>query len=265
MSQILFNEINTEANYTEMLTNYTNDLREMSLVRHEEKSFSRLRNFPMETDKECGVFFVGDATEMLLPDYLDVLEILGVISETNRRPIFHNRYVIPIKDSQGNVCNLVGYSNESKERYIYGTSMYYSRTDTLWGLENLGLAYELGYAIVTEGITDAIRLRSMGYKNTFAMCGTHRSDNILRQLNRCRHGIIRVPDRDNAGLAALKGWDFNRHMTLYVNLKYKDADEMCREEENIPWFKAYMDECIKWLLLDEHRGQKCLCESVSIL
>ena len=45
----------------------------------------------------------------------------------------------------------------------------------MYGLENLHLAYELGYAVYVEGITDAIRLRSLGILNTFANCGTHAS------------------------------------------------------------------------------------------
>ena len=141
---------------------------------------------------------------MIIPKYIEHLEDFGVISPTNKKPIFNNRWVIPIKNEKGLVQNLVGYTPDAHERYIYGTALYYRRRDTLYGLENLYLAYEMGYAILVEGITDAIRLKSLGYRNTFAMCGTHKSDYILRQLNRCRHGVIKIPDRDNAGLKASK-------------------------------------------------------------
>lgn len=258
-------EVEKKQSYENKLTDYVNELRERSNKEYINK-FAELRNFPIETVEECGIFYVGEMTEMLLPMYIDDIQEFGVISPTNHKPIFSNRYIIPIKNEQGLVQNLVGYSKEADERYIYGTSKYYRRRETLWGLENLHIAYELGYAIIVEGITDAIRLRSMGYKNTFAMCGTHKSDFIMKQLNRCRHGVIRIPDRDNAGLSALKGWECNRHLTLHVNFAYKDADEMCSEsDENREWFNDYMRDCINWIVSDTHKGHKCICESVTIL
>jgi DNA primase len=139
----------------------------------------------------------------------------------------------------------------------------------------LQLAYDLGYAFVTEGITDTIRMRDMGYKNCFAMCGTHSSEYIIRQLNRCRHGVILIPDRDDAGLRALKGWKFNRSVTIFINLQYKDIDEMCsiknedgtktKNEDNIEIFKEYADACVEWLKTETHDGKACSCEQVTVL
>lgn len=230
------------------------------------QEFADFRKFKLETVKETGIFYIGDMAEMIHPEYFSKLESFGVISPTNKKPIFHNRYLIPIKDTHGNVLNVVGYSAEADERYVYGTAPYYRRTNTLWGLENLEMAYEMGFAFVTEGITDSIRLRDMGYKNSFAMCGTHSSDFIIQQLNRCRYGIIRVPDRDKAGLRALKGWEFNRHLTLYINLLYKDVDEMVRSEaENEEWLRSYIEGCIGWIKSKEHGGQKSECESATVL
>lgn len=124
----------------------------------------------------------------------------------------------------------------------------------------------MGYALLTEGITDTIRLRDMGHPNSFAMCGTHRSDFIMKQLNRCRNGIIRIPDRDSAGLRALKGWTCNRSVTLMVNIQYKDIDEMCRESiDNQQWVNEYLTDCINWIKQQEHNGQKCLSETVTVL
>ena len=137
------------------------------------------------------------------------------------------------------------------------------------------MAYDLGYAFVTEGITDTIRLRDLGYKNSFAMCGTHKSEYIRRQLNRCRHGVILIPDRDDAGLGALKGWQFNRSVTIFINFQYKDIDEMCvikkddgsrvKNEENIEWFKSYADASIEWLKSDTHNGKQSHCEKITVL
>lgn len=251
--------------YEQLLTNYVETLSNRS-NKDKLKEFADFRKFKLETVENCGIFYVGEMAEMLLPTFIDTISKLGVISETNYKPIFKNRWVIPIKNEDGLVQNLVGYSPDADERYIYGTSKYYRRRETMYGLENLYLAYKMGYAIVTEGITDTIRLRDMGYENTFAMCGTHKSDFIMRQLNRCRHGVIRIPDRDDAGLRALKQWECNRHLTLMINMQYKDIDEMCREStENQEWLQDYLRDCINWIVSDTHNGQKCLCETVTVL
>lgn len=240
--------------YTKGLTEYTMALKERAGDKKLDY-FAELRKFPMDIIKKSDIFYIDDATEMLLPRYLGQVEDFGVISPTNKKPIFHNRFVIPIKDINGNVLNLVGYSKEADERYVYGTAKYYRRRETMYGLENLQLAYDMGYAIVTEGITDTIMVRSLGYPNTFAMCGTHKSEFIMKQLNRCRYGVIKIPDRDAAGQRALKGWQSHRGVTLNTFIAYKDIDEMCRDkEENALIVKEYLDSCIEWIKTQEHKG-----------
>lgn len=240
--------------YTDELTEYTMTLRERA-DKNRLAYFAELRNFPMDIIEKSDIFFIEDATEMLIPKYLGKVEDFGVISPTNKKPIFHNRFVIPIKDTNGNVLNLVGYSKEADERYVYGTAKYYRRRETMYGLENLPLAYEMGYAIVTEGITDTIRVRGLGYPNCFAMCGTHKSEFIMKQLNRCRYGVIKIPDRDAAGQRALKGWKSYRGVTLNTFIAYKDIDEMCKDnDENKEVVKDYLDACIDWIKTQEHRG-----------
>lgn len=243
--------------YNKLLTEYTMELRERS---NKEKlaEFSEMRKFSMQTIEDADIFYIGTETEMIIPKYMDKLEYLGVISPTNKKPIYHNRYVIPIKDEDGLVMNLVGYSKEADERYVYGTSKYYRRADDMWGLERLHEAYEEGYAIVTEGITDAIALRNLGYRLAFARCGTRESEYAFNQLNRCRHGIIRVPDRDVAGKRALKKWTCNRYITLYTFIEYKDIDEMIKRADNgKEWVSSYMDDCIRWIKQAEHKGFDC--------
>lgn len=240
--------------YTDQLTEYVYALKD----RADESAleiFSKMRNMPIDIVKKSDMFYIKDATEMLIPSYLETVEDFGVISPTNKKPIFHNRYVMPIKDTDGRILNLVGYSKEANERYVYGTARYYRRRETMYGLENLESAYDKGFAILTEGITDTIRIRSLGYDNCFATCGTHRSDFIMKQLNRCRYGVIKLPDRDAPGQKALRGWITYRGITLYVPVMFKDPDEFCREsEENCEITKSYIEEAIKWLKLTEHKG-----------
>lgn len=252
-------------NYNRALDTYYKKLMERTNVSQVE-NFATFRKFNINTVNDCGIFYIGNMAEMLLPEYIDEVSNFGVISPNNHMPIFNNRWVIPIKTPDGLVQNFVGYSPNADERYIYGTAKYYQRRETLWGLENLHLAYELGYAFITEGITDAIRLRDLGYKNSFARCGTHSSTVIDRQLNRCRHGLIFIPDRDDAGLRAVKSWKSSRSITLYIGFQYKDIDELCRESlENQDWAKSYLDACVSWIKSDTHSGQTYIKEKVTML
>jgi DNA primase len=250
--------------YESILTEYTRELRNRS-DESKIKELSKLRNIDIAVLEEAEVFYIGEMAEMIIPRFSGILSELGVISPTNNKPIFHNRWIFPIKTVDSTVQNLVGYSNTADERYIYGKSRYYLRRDTLFGLENFPLAYELGWAIVVEGITDALSLRCLGIKNVFAMCGTHKSDKIMTMLNRLRHGVIFIPDRDEAGDYAKRHWRTYRSITLNVHFQYKDIDEMLREEENRDLVMEYIRECAKYLLSREHIGYTCDIKELTIL
>ena len=230
------NELSIFNKYTDELTEYTYELKSRAgdnMLQY----FADLRQMPIEEVTKSDIFYIDDATEMLLPKYINRVESFGVISPTNKKPIFHNRFVIPIKDTDNRVLNLVGYSKEANERYVYGTAKYYRRRETMYGLENLQLAYELGYKV------------------SFANCGTHKSDFIMKQLNRCRFGVIKIPDRDAPGKKASDGWKTYRGITLNTFIAYKDIDEMCKESEhNRETVKVYLDTCINWITSMEHRG-----------
>ncbi|MBR1455202.1 MAG: toprim domain-containing protein [Lachnospiraceae bacterium] len=268
------NALNNKEAYERDITEYARILRDRS-NKNKIDDFCKLRAFDKETVEDCGIFYIAEMNEMLVPSHFDRIDTLGVISETNKKPIFNARWVIPIKNSNGLIENFVGYSPYADERYIYGTARYYRRRETLYGLENIEMAYDLGYAFVTEGITDTIRLRDMGFKNSFAMCGTHSSDYIIEQLNRCRNGVILIPDRDKAGLSALKGWKFNRSIVIYIHHQFKDLDEMCsirtddgnkiKNDELIETFKECANYCIDWVKSDEHRGKTFGKQRVTII
>ena len=249
----VYKQLKAKDNYNEKLSQYTEALRLRS-NKDKLSELAEMRKFPLEVLEEAGIFYIGSMAEMMLPNYIDSLNSLGVISSTNNKPIFNERWVMPIKDIDGKTQNLVGYSNKADERYIYGTAKYYRRRDTLYGLENLNLAYELGYAVVTEGITDTIRLRALGIKNSFARCGTHKSEFILNQLNRCRHGVISIPDRDIAGSNSEKSWKFNRYITIHTTIQYKDCDEMLRDENNVQVFMDCLNTAIDEIKKLEHKG-----------
>lgn len=220
------------------------------------KELSKLRGFSEGLLDEHDIFWIGHMGEMLHPEFLDELAEFGVISLTNNKPIFSNRWVIPIKNTRGQVINLVGYTNEATERYVYGTGKYYDRNNTLFGLENFHEAYEKGWCIITEGITDTLSIRELGYKNTFAMCGTAKSAVKMQLLNRLRHGVIFVHDRDRAGDLTRRHWVTNRYFRFNVPLQYKDADATLHDpqQDNREWFMECLDMAIDWILQEEHNG-----------
>lgn len=189
-----------------------------------------LRQFSPETLKAQKVFYVPKSgASLMVPKYQEHLRSFGVLSDRNK-PVFYNRWVFPIFNTRGQVVNLVGYSPTSKDRYLYGRTPYYDRRNTLYGLEKLHLVDEMGYALITEGITDAIRLRDLGYPNSYAMCGTGNSTFIYGQINRrTTKGVIEIPDRDEPGQKAQRNWKFDDSTTLWVDPQYKDIDELCRK------------------------------------
>lgn len=191
---------------------------------------ANLRRFSPSTLAEQRVFYVPkSAASLMVPKFNEDLRSFGVLSERNK-PVFYDRWIFPILNTHGQVVNLVGYSPTARDRYLYGRSPYYDRRNTLYGLENLSLVSEVGYAIIVEGITDAIRLRDMGYPTTFAMCGTGNSTFIYGQINRrVESGVIVIPDRDEPGRKALKNWAFKNRFVIWADPQFKDIDEMCRQ------------------------------------
>ena len=228
--ETLDSEINRIKEYNKRLTEYTQYLESRASLKALEK-LSEDRGYSVEFLKSIGVFYIAKEAEMLAPKYLNELKNFGVISLTNNRPIFNDRYVIPIKDENGLVQNLVGYSKNANERYVYGTAQYYLRRDTYYGMENIEEAFKLGWAIVTEGITDSWVYRSGGIKNAFANCGTHSNKLGVNLLNHLRYGVIVVGDRDKAGEKAYKRWKFDRKVKLNTSIAFKDSDEMCRHND----------------------------------
>lgn len=229
------------------MTEYTTEMfNRQSKERLQE--LAEFRNFNIDTLISKEIFFVKKPLELMLPDYAECLKDFGLISNINNKPIFHNRWVIPIRDVDNKVINFVGYSPEFNERYVYGESKIYLRRDTLYGLENLHTAYRKGYAILCEGITDAISLNNLGYDTAFANCGTYRSTLGINQLNRCKYGVIKIPDRDKAGSKANEEWNFRKYVKINVPIQYKDIDEVIRKEENRDEVKRYIDLCISHLI-----------------
>lgn len=231
-------EINTyiteKKAYLDKFNEYTRKLKERSYSIHQDKlsELSLLRGIPIDILEKADIFYIEQQSELLLPDYIDSLLDFGLINGLNNSPIFHSRWIIPIKDFDGNVINYVGYSPTANERYLYGTGKYYDRKNDMYGMENYDIALKMGYAIYVEGITDCLAMRSVGFINTFASCGTMRSDIKMRHLNRMPNGVIFIADRDKSGNNAMLHWHTNKcvYVSICIELRFKDIDDYINKD-----------------------------------
>ena len=77
--------------FRKQFTNYVNSVYRLS-NKDMQNSFSNLRQIPLNSIKEKGIFWVGNSVELMLPEYIGLLERFGLISEANNKPIFNNRW-----------------------------------------------------------------------------------------------------------------------------------------------------------------------------
>lgn len=192
--------------------------------------FCAVRGFDIDLIKNLGIFYIEKNVEMLVPQYFEYLKDFGVISITNGKPIYSERIVIPIYDMDGLVMGMVGYSLTSKERYMYATTKYFNRNDILYGMERYKKCIKDGYVIVTEGITDCIRILNLGFENCMSTAGAHRSLFMMMVLDIIPI-VLFIPDRDRAGDGTKDYWKTNNYGRLLIPFMYKDVDEYARNSE----------------------------------
>lgn len=242
-------------NFRKKFTEYVNTLYKLSNKEMQEE-FAKLRQIPIDSIKENDIFWVGNSAELMIPEYIGLLEKFGLVSEANNKPIFNNRWVIPIKDKDNLVQALVGYSNVSDNKYVYSTTDYYLRGDSLYGEEQLEQTMKDGYAVLVEGITDAIHVRSLGFNNIYANCGSRKGTVNFLRLNRLKHGLIRICDRDKAGDGTKKRWITDRYIDLVTPPQFKDSDEVLKNVEYKEIFREYLEECIRIIKDNEFKGKE---------
>lgn len=242
-------------NFRKKFTEYVNTLYKLSNKEMQEE-FARIRQIPVDSIKENDIFWVGNSAELMIPEYIGLLEKFGLVSEANNKPIFSNRWVIPIRDKDNLVQALVGYSNVSENKYVYSTTDYYLRGDSLYGEEQLEKTMKDGYAVLVEGITDAIHVRSLGFNNIYANCGSRKGTVNFLRLNRLKHGLIRICDRDRAGDGTKKRWITDRYIDLVTPPQFKDSDEVLKNVEYKEIFREYLEECIRIIKDNEFKGKE---------
>lgn len=247
-----------EADYKRFCTlydRYIKILQDRSKLKYPTKveELSKMRSIPLAVLEDAGVFYIGDSTELVVandPEILELLPEFGVISRTNKAPIFHNRWIFPIKNIDGSILSLSGYTNTESERYIYAVSRFYSRLDDFFGMEKLPLAYQKGYVLLTEGITDALAYRGIGIEVSLAMCGTRSSTYKQMLFDRLKHGVIRVHDRDFAGRQTRQTWNFKHSKTLVTPYGFKDSAQILEHTDWRVYFEEIIPLVIKKLIED---------------
>lgn len=241
-------------NFRKTFTEYVDKLYKLS-NEDMQLEFAKLRQIPVSSIKEKNIFWVGNSVELMLPEYISLLERFGLISETNNKPIFNNRWVIPIRDKDNLVQALVGYSNISDNRYVYSTTDYYLRGDSLYGEEQLEKTMKDGYAVLVEGITDAIHISSLGFDNIYANLGSRKGTINFLRLNRLKYGLIRICDRDKAGDGTKNRWITDKFIDLVTPPQFKDSDEVLKDVEYKEIFREYLEECIRIIKDNDFKGK----------
>ena len=264
-SSMLQTAIKEYGRHTKAYREYVNVLKEISEKNWPGKleELAERRKMPVEVFRKAETFYIGNMAAMVVPEFMGMLTEFGVINSTSNTPIFENRWIFPIKDSNKNIINLVGYTWNHDVRYLYGTGKYYERSNDMYGAENIDLIYKTGWGVLVEGITDCLALRSIGVENSLASCGTTDSPVKMQILGRTKYGMVFIHDRDEAGDGTRKHWIVPRAVRLdiasgqkdideYLHKYEDDADRQSREEELL----LRLDECESWLKGGLCKGDK---------
>lgn len=242
--------------YCQAYADYVGKLRHNSLLAYPEKlqELADMRRMKVETLEKAGIFYIGDSKEMIIKEHFDNLKLFGVINELNDKPIYNERWIIPIKDICGNYTNLVGYKRDADVRYMYATGKYYSRSDDFYGAQKLKYIYQVGWVVVVEGITDCLALEDVGIMNSLATCGTAANMLKMTQLSRVKYGVVFIHDRDSAGDGTRKHWIVPRCIRLNIATGDKDIDaylhspDMIEERDNrSEWLLRVLGDCHEFL------------------
>lgn len=226
--------------------------------------FCIARHFNRDLVDKLGLIYIENMAELVVPEFLEELVDFGVISPNNRKPIYSDRYVIPIRDMSGLVMGLVGYSLSDKARYMYANTKYFERNDILYGMEKYEKCLEAGYIVVTEGITDCFRIKQLGYELCMSTAGAHRSLFMMQMLDMIPI-VLFIPDRDRAGDGTKEYWKTNNYGRLLIPFIYKDLDEYaCSSERSANNLKEYVDMALNYMRESLDKGIAIVGEEMPI-
>lgn len=160
--------------------------------------------------------------------------------------LLNNRYILPVRDMQGNIIALIGWYPDRK-KYITTPSKFFSKDCLFFGLEQLSKTGIGKDYFLVEGIFDSLSLRAMGY-NAVACMGIS-SSRVKELLYGLFRKIVAIPDNDTQGRKVVTNdlWNLPRNASYFKwsgklqfddnseDVEIKDIDRFCSlfEEESI--------------------------------
>lgn len=232
--------MNTVQAFRETFTKYVASLQHRSAQLYMDKmnEYATMRKFSLDTVLKAGIFYIDRNAEMLVPEYLDNIEDFGIIAAGNKKPIYTERWVIPMKDQYGMVIGLVGWTYDSDAKYVFSDTKYFKRSEDVFGIDKTDEILAKDELIVVEGVADAIRIRDMGFDTVIATNGTSNSWYRAFIFNMANN-VIFIPDRDRAGLETNNHWKSHKAIRLLIpptdvtgKKAYKDVDEYVKDSED---------------------------------
>lgn len=155
---------------------------------------------------------------------------MSFIEDSKSTPVY-NRICIPLYEDNKIVnyeCR--DFTGKGRPKVLYPKG---GKSDILFN--KAGLDFDRPLYIV-EGIKSALRLYSLGWKNTTAVLGASVGRNQLYLINQMKHPII-FPDNDTAGWEMVKYLDENTTVDLYITYMkqegYDPADGTIDELEKV--------------------------------
>lgn len=168
------------------------------------------RGFTAASMKSWGIGIAPAYGDLSGIRHEDLIECGLLRKNEEGRPIwfFRNRLTLPIWNEQGEIVSFAGRSIDKQTPKYLNTreTKVYNKSSLLYGLNRAKTAIRnQGFAILTEGYLDVIRLHSMGADNAIATCGTALTDKHAKLLARYTNCVVIMRDGDKAGKkAALK-------------------------------------------------------------
>jgi DNA primase len=168
------------------------------------KYLSEYREIDYTKLRETGVFYADDNNELeFITSYEE--DFMYYLGYKSKNVDYSNRYLFPILNGNGKLNAWVGYDYESKSKYLVGMLGISDKKKLLYGIHDLAQAFEEDTIIITEGMFERIRLKSIGLNVGASLLGKKMSDWQKRYINRFKNKIL-IPDGDTAGQEMVEQW-----------------------------------------------------------